>query len=49
MLVNSLLVSRANLFQAQRLKHMADDSMWIVDHTIQIGQEKPCHAGIAFA
>ena len=31
---------RIGLFQLQRPKEMADDYIWIVDHTVQIGQEK---------
>lgn len=31
---------RIGLFQLQRPKNMADGSVWIVDRTVQIGQEK---------
>lgn len=31
---------RIGLFQLQRPKNMAVGSVWIVDHTVQIGQEK---------
>lgn len=31
---------RIGLFQLRRPKDMADDCFWIVDHTVQIGQEK---------
>lgn len=33
-------LQRIGLFQLQRPKDMADDAIWIVDHTVQIGQEK---------
>ena len=33
-------LQRIGLFQLQRPKDMADDCFWIVDHTVQIGQEK---------
>lgn len=33
-------LQRIGLFQLLRPKDMADDAIWIVDHTVQIGQEK---------
>ena len=33
-------LQRIGRFQLQRPKDMADDSIWILDHTVQIGQEK---------
>jgi len=33
-------LQRIGLFQLQRPKEMGVDSLWIVDHTVQIGQEK---------